>query len=344
MAMHNGSMSTAEEAFSPCGRLPAVISAYSIQLRTVEVVLDRGNEVVHRPHPVTVDTAEALTEALLSCHSLRRLLVSDEFLSSSAPAPPVPAWLELESLELDVIKCVDEVTLGLLLDAAPHLQELTLHASDPPCDVILSARCHELRTLVVTLREESTFNLGWVTVERWVPPSVAALPHLTTLLVGYTVYLPNYHELRLECFAHFASYLVHSAPCLRYLHLPFQRWMESDRELLSLLGDLTQLKALTLGPKGWMQQQPLDRYWKDEKEEDGETVQRVTAVRGTSVWGDEALPKVIRQGVRHEPAMALIRGGVRCEEEVLADWMWTLPRFREEVDGTTGAAAFFAAI
>ena len=76
--------------------------------------------------------------------------------------------------------------MAVLLDAAPHLQELTLLSSALPYDMLpwVGERCHELRTLITTAASfDRTPLTGQMTPRRWDhrarPP--ADLPLLTSL-------------------------------------------------------------------------------------------------------------------------------------------------------------------
>ena len=69
---------------------------------------------------------EDMTAALLSYRSLRRLLMSNCWLSLSTPAPASPALPHPESLHFNVLGQLNEGHLAMLLDASPHLQELSL--------------------------------------------------------------------------------------------------------------------------------------------------------------------------------------------------------------------------
>ena len=162
----------AHQALLP-GLLPIVVSAYAGQLLTLELLVGPSDgwadETYVKPPQ---ELAEAMTAALLSCHSLRRLLVTDWWLSSSAAPPICGALPHLESLELEIVTetprrrvgermdLLDEATLAILLDAAPHLQELHLRAQRLPCDVLLwtAARCHELRTLQMSTCRRTGFS------------------------------------------------------------------------------------------------------------------------------------------------------------------------------------------
>ena len=108
--------------------LPILVSAYARQLVSLELI-------VH-PHCYTISdcarpakiAAEAMTAALLSCRSLRRLLIDGRYLSTTVPAPSTAALTYLESLELYLVEMTHcEDTLAVVLDAAPHLRELTLY-------------------------------------------------------------------------------------------------------------------------------------------------------------------------------------------------------------------------
>ena len=250
---------------------------------------------------------------------------------------------------MNVVDRLDEAKLAVLLDAAPHLLELTLHSSPLPYDVLLwvGQRCHELRTLVMTRGDSNIVHYPRaMPSERWnlLSPS-PALPLLTTLMFNTN---PCASNIRVRSFTRVASYLVHSTPSLRYLRAPYLKWLETNCALVSALGGLTKLEGLWLGEAEWMRQGPLRSYWLERSwRMDGgwgeSTVMR-QARRGTAnVRGDEALswPRQpwIEEGDRYR-----IRGGVMDEEEVRAEWCDRVWRFKDEVDGLTGARAFFNAI
>ena len=94
-----------------CTALTAFIAAYAGQLLTLNLDCDPyyNTEAVDASHPAS--DREALTAALLSCRSLRRLQVNARWRSSSVPAALLPALPHLESLHLDVMGAADEATL-----------------------------------------------------------------------------------------------------------------------------------------------------------------------------------------------------------------------------------------
>ena len=109
--------------------MPPLVSAYAGQLCTLELPYghcDENNDGV-APQP-SAAAADAMTAALLSCHSLRRLQVASWWLAPSASPPATassPALPHLQSLHLDDASSIDEATLAVLLDQSPHLQELS---------------------------------------------------------------------------------------------------------------------------------------------------------------------------------------------------------------------------
>ena len=138
--------------------LPAFLSTYAGQLLSLDFSFnycdDDRDERQQPPRPPG-RTAEAMTAALFSCHSLRRAQLYDWCLSAP-PSAPAPAFPHLESLELVMVwGSVNEVALITLLDSCPHLQELILRAPWLPHHVlpIVAMRCHELRTLVIMTQE-----------------------------------------------------------------------------------------------------------------------------------------------------------------------------------------------
>ena len=341
--------------------LPAFISAYSEQLLTLDLVLgckSWGTDVDTVVEQGPAGTAKALTEALLSCRSLRRLQMTDHWISASCLAPSSPALPLLKSLHIDMVDRMDEATLAVFLDAAPHLQELTIHSSPLPHEVLLivGQRCHELRTLVMTQRRSnhSIHHPRLQNPKRWLPlPPGTALPKLTTLICN-TRPLTGDSLARIPYFTRVVAYLVHSTPSLRCLLLPHHDWLEQHPDVASLLGGLTELRAMRLGQSEWVQEGRLARYWIQSKSK-GPRVQREAPGERVGVWGQEALPRP-RWPWNTEPKLEphrLMTGGALPEAELWAEWEedagWCdstvrIPRFKEEVDGLTGSRAFFAAI
>ena len=332
--------------------LPAFICAYAEQLLSLNLchrVDWRCCEVFN------AQLKQAITAALLSCHSLCRLQVTDRWMSSILPPSPSPCLPRLNSLQLDVATTIDENTLAVLLDQSPHLQELTLHSGSPlPFNLLVWAgdRCHELTTFEMTadvdphmIQFRCPFDF-----ERWqsLPPS-PALPLLTTLIMRS----PALHKdpgARAWAFLNLAAYLVHSTPSLRYLHIPQQQWLQEDPQLLSRLVGLTQLRGLHLElPTQWMQDTTFERHrcWRSPDEltsSKGARTLRETCAEGDTLWGQDALPRQRRQWREEHWAEELrMRAGARSEEAVWAACERWMPLFREEVAGMTGARAFFTA-
>ena len=330
--------------------IPAFVSAYAEQLLTLELQHCWDDEEIDEPQPVTI--AKAMTAALLSCHSLRRLRITDWWLSPSVAASSSPPLPFLESLELDVLTRLDEATLAVLLDASPHLQELTLLSVALPYDVLVwvGERCHELRTLMTYkwIPNDPVDYPRLMTLERWIPHlSSSALPKLTTLDLRILP-ISSDPDIRALIFGYIASHLIHSTPSLRYLHLPHHEWLKEHPKLLCMLGQLTELRGLWLGEYARMQEGSLSQYWAQQPM--GSQVLRGAQVDGRSVWGEEALPMPTWpwRDVERVAESEIMRGGAMLEEEAWAEWEkeWDGPPpvFQKEVDGMTGARAFFTAI
>ena len=305
-----------------------------------------------------------VTAALLCCHSLRRLRVSDWWLCNAAPAQAVPAFPYLEALSVDAAVGVDEVTLAVILDSAPHLQELTVSSWPLSWDVLpWLIRCPELRTLMMTEWEgkktESEGKWEWEgkpclasfalpDIDRWRrPPSSPALPRLTTLILQPALdkICPQTgdFDLRVEFLEAVVAYLAQAVPALRYLHLPVDEWLDEYRAPLVQLGGLTSLKGFSMGQR-WMYQGHTTEYWRWPGQYDGRVQRRLDAM-ATSLWGEEVLPR--SRGPWKERRKEKMRAGPMHEEEVsMLEGMDGLlvPTFQEDADGTTAAAAFFAAI
>ena len=335
--------------------LPALVSAYAARLVCLEVDLhryweERGREV-ERDAVMNISgvrDAEAMTAALLSCHSLRRLHITNWWLSPSA-SPPSPALPQLESLHVEVTSTegIDETTLAVLLDACPHLQELTIQGCLLSYDVLLwiGGRCHALKTLILVVNAPAGQRYpSLFTPELWQRLSpgegerltAPALPLLSTL-TWHGLALPHIRPL---VFTAIASYLVRSAPSLRYLRLAYHEWLEEDRALLCTLGQLAELRGLWLGETGWMQQGALARYWMSAERSREAGMRMRVRDEEQSVWGEEALPRT-RQAWDQDVRLKM-RAGARREEQVWAGWSG--PRFKDKVAGVRGARAFFTAI
>ena len=333
--------------------LPPLVCAYAGQLLSLVLLHSFRYSDVVDPLP-GVEIAQAMTSALLQCRSLRRLRVTDWWLSSSAPASawPSPVFPHLEALQLDVVKGVDEATLAVLLDASPHLQELRFNtACIVPYDILpwIGDRCHQLRTLVVTHMRNDLLASSYSppAPERWSSPSsaVPALPLLSVLIFSAE---PISRTQRSLSFSRLTRYLVHSTPSLRTLFITNHDWLEGERILLSALGQLTQLRALSLGYEDWMQRGQLASYWLDStmRWKKGSRVLRPTRGREESddVWGAEEQPRPSWHW-RYEDEELRMRGRAMREEEVGAQWEGNVPSFKQEMeDGIAGARAFFAAI
>ena len=207
-------------------------------------------------------------------------------------------------------------------------------------------RCHELRTLVRT--ECADADVGYpslVTAHRWIPPlsSLPALPHLSTLSLC-TPPFPSTPDTRAACLTPVLSYLVHSAPSLRYLHLSHLAWLRAHPDLLARLGQLTQLRRLWLGDRGgWMQHGALGRYWRTAYQRPRSEVRRGAWGEGEGVWGDDALPRAPAWRAKFTPRTRM-RGGARPHDDVWEEWEQRTPTFRDHVDGLTGALGFFTAL
>ena len=327
--------------------LTAFLSAYAEQLVSLDLTfVDRQKHSELPP----ADLVQALTAALLSCHALRRLRVADSWLSIALPTPPTAALPQLELLEVDVaVGGIDEATLAVLLDAAPHLQELTLKTRGHLFFELLfwvGERCHELRTLRLQSNSaDAAVKFRWLSAERWKPISpFPSLPLLTVLIVGSIVSARacDLDERRL-LFERVASYLVHSTPSLQFLRLPLQRWLNGDLQPLCRLRGLTQLRGIWVGDEEWTHAGPLQRCWMgyEEARKAYMLIERMTKRANLCLWGQEPLLRI------HWPWRELgqtLRGEAMHEEEVLAELEllgWEMPRFKEREDGSSGAVAFF---
>ena len=327
-----------------CTALPAFVSAYASQLLTLNLL--HYHSLPGEPiEPPPASVALAMTAALLSCRSLRRLQVTDWWLSPSVSAPPAPALPHLESLELDITRFMKEATLAVLLDVSPQLQELTIHTSLPPYGVLwwIGDRCHELRTLMIIESELHdpkyyAFPMQPVRLDTLRPSP--ALPKLTTLIFHTRRSNPGTEGYS---FTRLTTYLVHSTPSLRYLHLPYHDWVEEAPGLIVMLGRLTELRGLCLGESKWMQRGQLERFWTEAGTSKRPRVQRETRSGEDSLWEDETLPRPtwLPRGQRHPERM---RGGARPEVEVWAEYEELMPVFKDEADGMRGAFAFCKAI
>ena len=363
--------------------LQPFLTVYSRQLRTLHLLITRDHNVLSDLHDLLQTIGQTVSAALLQCGQLRSLRVPEWWLyplpqpTPTASSPITPALPHLQTLTLDVVRGVDEVTLAVLLDESHSLQELTLLGSPMPYDVVVwvGKRCHELRTLRMTDSQASQsvdYPTPHLTEAIWAaaasPTSPPAMPLLSTL----ELYTPVPSEdtskaTRVSSFTCIARYLVHSTPALRYLRLPHHDWLsggegvgegvEGDgggRQLLAMLGGLRQLRGLWLGWEGgWMQEGELSRCWKEgaggywsEVRRGGSQVERGGRTddrRG--VWGEvEELPRP-RWPWKEVPDVEVMRAGARAEEEVWAEWELQGGRtLEDDVDGITGAQAFFAAV
>ena len=341
--------------------LQALISAYAGQLLTLVLLLHRGDDEEDATDlpPVSQAVAEANLAALLSCHSLRRLEMTDWWLSSTAPtsASAACAFPHLEALDINMGGPANEAMLAVFLDAAPHLQELTFRACPMPWNIVPQlGSCHELRTLVLRTwwnKRTPKVDFSSLTLERWqrLPPS-PALPWLTTLSFDIGPPLGGDFALRERFLTAVVSYLVHSAPALRYLSLPDMSCEDEYRGPLSLLRNLTELRGFSVpydvADKSWMHSGLLARYWMEaveDVEKKGSRLQRSHGGVARALWGEDA--RWPRYTWRELDEVELMRGGALEETEVL-DWLVKLEcrmsMFVEEVDGMRGVDAFCAAL
>ena len=324
--------------------LPTFIAAYAGQLLSLDLIDFYDPHVIFEP--LSASVTKPMTAALLSCHSLRKLHVASWWLSSAVPTPSSPALPQLESLHLDVVSGMEEATLAVLLDACPQLQELTLRTVPLSHDVLLwvGDRCHELRTLTMTRMPPDHIDRPCpMDAHRWdlLPPS-PALPKLSTLRLYNSSSPFTEDNTRALRFTRIASYLVHSAPSLRFVYFSDLSCLEGRRQLLAMLGGLTELQGLWLAGAEWMwmKQEPFKRYWMGSESRGQSQVLVGARSEGSSVWGDDALPTP--RFPYQDELDSRVRGGARREEEVWAQWDG--PEFREVVDGVTGSRAFFNAI
>ena len=314
--------------------IPAFVAGYAEQLRSLE--FDHvGEEIDVVTNPPPASAAEAMTAALLSCRQLRRLRVTDWWLSPSAPAPATPALPHLESLTVDVVKGLDST--AVLLVHCPHLQELVLYSSPLPYDVLVWAgeRCTQLQTLTVLDGRAGTPNRYpcRLTPARFVPShSPPRLPLLSTLNLNVDA-LPD--DTRTLSFAPLISYLVHNAPALRALEMTQQDWLEQERPLLASLRPLSELRWLSLGQLNWMEGS-LSRYWLEGMAK-GSCVQRGVPYAWVPVWELQALPRLgaAWRGRREIMDSSRLRAGAWLEEEMHG---------QKRVFAEPGARAFFDAI
>ena len=330
----------------PFSVLPQFLSAYAGQLLTLDFQLNPFSAHAEGNFVMPARAAEVFTAALLSCHSLRRLHIKDCWLTASVPVPSAPAFPHLESLELHAVSATSAAILVFFLDAAPHLQELTLHLPRVNFSIIswIASRCPELRTLSMrVVSVDIPLDAGFVddTGPQPLPPS-AALPHLTSLICHTVPVLPEGWDRRIALLTNVVSRLVRVAPALRYLCMPFEEWRDDFRRPLSLLAGLTQLRGLSVAQDRWMSKELQDKFFVTEKTA---RVQR-DGWEADSIWGDEVCPRPTLPWADMR-RFERMRGGAMREVGVLETltrtggvvWM-----FREEVDGMTGAAAFFAAL
>ena len=199
------------------------------------------------------------------------------------------------------------------------------------------------------------FHIESTDTERWSPAPSPVLPQLTSLFLGHIYAQPEGNGFRVpdRCrqfhlpFLHcFTRYLVHSAPALRYLRLPIESgWLHLYRTPLSLLSGLTQLRGLNLGlwSDHWMRKAAFKKYW--EKKDVGARLPGTAVDAGQGLWGIEAARRP-RRPWQDTDQPEMMRGAARSEVEELEAFESEGGRWRakEEVDGMTGAAAFFAAL
>ena len=365
--------------------IPAFLVAYSAQLHSLDVQLHYSER---DERDIAYEPRRQLTAALLSCRELRSLKLDSWWLAlapaTSRPASPSistwsasashvaapsasaaslsPSLPHLEALLMDFPLGVDEATLALLLDAAPHLQELTL-GSGPlfSFDVLpwVGERCHQLRTLRLTETRPSTGGPQHpysMTPHRWLtsPHTPPALPLLTSLLF-YRAPVDLYDGPHVSAadLSRLFSYLAHSAPSLRCLHLGYDLHNPDEhRHLLSLLAPLTYLRALSMGMLYGAMQGEWKRYWQQRVYTPARRLveRRARESTGESVWAEAALPKVAwgwrkqkEWSMEGELSRDSMRVGAMQEEEVWDEDMPRMPCFVDQVDGVDGASAFFAA-
>ena len=164
--------------------MPAFVTSYSQQLLSLELSrISKDDIFTDAPS----STAEAMTTALLSCTSLRRLRIADWWLSTTVHAASSPALPCLQSLEMDVMKGLDQPTLAVLLDEAPQLEELVFWSSPLPYDVLVwvAERCHRLRSLLMVGNQMDKPFIGYpaaMSVERFIRHQLRQRPALLLLL------------------------------------------------------------------------------------------------------------------------------------------------------------------
>ena len=322
--------------------VPALISAYAGQLLSLELRVSlQWTELEDERQPVGL--REQMTAALLSCHGLRRLFIFNGWLSAAVAVPSAPALPDLESLALlngSSTLTLDDAALAVLLDAAPHLQELDMRASKLPSTLVLwiSEHCHELRTLIMTAYHDVAIDSD---TRRWHPlPPRPALPHLTSLFLVSAPPVPTEHHLGATLLTEVFSFLVHSTPALRYLRLPFKSDLKEHGESLSLLGGLTQLKGLHLGVQRWMDDESLERFWHTDEEP---RLLREARGEERDIWGEHDLPKPTCWWWKPTSGIGKSRGGMMSENELLQQHggMYFV---RREAEGTSAARGLFEAV
>ena len=116
--------------------------------------------------------------------------------------------------------------------------------------------------------------------------------------------------------------------------------------MLALLAPLSELQALWLGRGEWLQKGPLAKCWMGE-ERSGTLVERRGPGQEDSLWGEEAWPRPLwpwRADTEVRKEALRMKGAPLREDEVRAHLRQWMRFFADEVDGTTGARAFFAFI
>ena len=144
----------------------------------------------------------------------------------------------------------------------------------------------------------------------------------------------------------FTSYLVHSAPALRWLYLPLTVEGDEYLEPLSVLRGLQHLQGLYFGTYRCYRQGAMAKFWKNEDDDRGMRVWRKKS-SGNSIWGRHFWPKPTRSwGAQWVDG--LMEAGALQDEDVPAFFVHhkgeqQMFQFREVVDGVSGREAFFAA-
>ena len=249
-------------------------------------------------------------------------------------APPCPALPHLEALQVEVaVMPLKEATLAVLLDAAPHLRELTLRGFPLSNDdlPLAGARCPQLRSLLCADRVAGKLPRLPLPphTQRWTPlPASSALPHLTSLLFYCLLLYLDHPDTRRASFASLASYLVHSPPPSATSACPATAGCRRSPSVLPP-GQLPHLRGLSFQCDEWMQKGPLRRYWKPfTTGTEAPKVDRGAGEEDADVWGEEESPLPRPQWPWREERRGVaerMSAGARREVELWRSWSSSCP-------------------